>query len=83
MPSGHFRMVLSKLGVAKRVPILNTGSQDHELKVRQTPSVSQLAQESLVDIRGVRHRQLLQAYDRRRFLANQRSVLNREFESHM
>ena len=44
--------------------LLKTGSHDHKLKELQTPSVSQLTQESLVDVRGVDHRQLLQAFDR-------------------
>ena len=44
--------------------LLKTGSYDHELKELQFPSLSQLTQESLVDVRGVDHRQLLQAFDR-------------------
>ena len=39
--------------------LLKTGSYDHELKELQTPSASQLTQESLVDVRGVDYRQLL------------------------
>ena len=54
-------MVSNSMGSAL---LLKTGSYDHELKELQTPSVSQLTQESLVDVRGVDQRHLLQAFDR-------------------
>ena len=75
-------LAISEWSNSRGAYCLKTGSWEHELKALQTPSVDQPAQESLVDVRGVRHRQLLQAFDRGRFLANQRPFVNKVFETY-